>query len=283
VPAGATAFSARVVDRKARWWSDRASLRLRMHRLRELNVMRRAEEPLESWRCCEHWQRTLSNKLNGRAFARRLGCRVPEVYWTGRLVGRIPWSRLPPEVVLKPLWGGGGAGVYAISGGRERIRDVAMSRETLRAELDAVRRPIRWIPLIVEEHVRRPDGTYGYALEFRFHVFRNVVAAVTSVDASKQVGCYTADWEPFEQSLFANRPPRSIDRPDCLDEMRDIALRIGDAYGDYCRVDLFWTDRGVVFNELAAIPLEGRGYSDFADRYLGGYWDRMLREFGESA
>lgn len=283
MPAGPTPFSARVLARKARWWGERASLRTRLHRLRELNTRRRADEPLAAWRCCRHWQRTLSNKLNGRAFAQRLGCRVPEVYWTGRLAGRIPWHRIPPEFVLKPLWGGGSVGAYAISGGLERIRGVAMSREELRAELGVVRRPIRWIPRIVEEHVRRPDGTYGYALEFRFHVFRNVIAAVTSVDAAKQAGCYTADWEPFEQSLFANRPVRPIERPACLEEMRDSALRIGDAYGDYCRVDLFWTDRGVVFNELAAIPLEGRGYSEFADRYLGGFWDRMLDEYGDSA
>jgi hypothetical protein len=278
-----TPFSARVVGRKRRWWNERASLRTRAHRLVELNAMRSAHEPLDAWRCCEYWQRTLSNKLNGRAFARHLGCQVPEVYWTGRRVSRIPWHRIPSEFVLKPLWGGGSHGAYAMSGGHERITGVAMTREALRAQLDAARRPIRWIPLVVEEHVRRPDGSYGFALEFRFHVFRDTIAAITCANEHHQVAFYTASWEPFEQALIGDRAVHHMPRPDCLEEMCAAALRIGDAYGDYVRVDLFSTDKGVVFNELAATPLNGRGYTEFADRYLGGHWERMLQRYGESA
>src|SRR5688572_18144727 len=56
-----------------------------LHRLKERVTRTDRNDSEETWRsCCKFWQRTLTYKLNSREFAQKYGCRVPELYWSGR-------------------------------------------------------------------------------------------------------------------------------------------------------------------------------------------------------
>ena len=48
--------------------------------------------------------------------------------------------------------------------------------------------------------------------------------------------------------------------------------RLGLAYRTYVRVDFLVTETKVVFGEFATTPGGGRGFTPFADEYLGGLW-----------
>ena len=48
--------------------------------------------------------------------------------------------------------------------------------------------------------------------------------------------------------------------------------KIGRSVGIYMRIDMFATNRGAVFGEFTPTPHGGKGYSEFADKFLGGFW-----------
>ena len=63
-----------------------------------------------------------------------------------------------------------------------------------------------------------------------------------------------------------------FERPDCWNEMVDAVQTIGKAVGIYMRIDMFATKRGAVFGEFTPTPHGGKGYSDYAEKYLAGFW-----------
>jgi hypothetical protein len=224
----------------------------------------------------------LQNKLNGKAFARGLGVPVNETHWHGRRVGSIPWHRIPSAFVVKPVWGGGGRGVSAFSGDRQWAGGEAQTRDELIGQ--TFRRRSAWVPLMIEEHARRPDGSYGEPVEYRFQVFCDRVEAVSLLLAGQGLqGFFSPAWERFPEGLGTRFRQADFPAPEGLEQMIDAATRLGTAYGTYVRVDIFWTDRGLRFNEFSSCPAQGRGITAFADAYLGACWDRMLERFPELA
>jgi hypothetical protein len=272
-------FAARLQDRQEAWWGNDLPLAKRLHRLRELTRRHRPEDREEAWRCCHLWQRTLTNKLNGRAFAERHGVPVPETYWQGRRPQTIPWDRIPDQFVVKPVWGRSKIGVYAISQDRDQVRNLPMTRADVIAELARGPR-LAWVPWTLEEHVKRPDGTYGEPLEYKFHVFRDRVEAVSLLSRHEQrLGFYTPDWELFPETLSTWLGQSEMPRPDCLDEMLEAATRLGSAYGTYVRVDIFWTEGGFKFNEFSTAHNRGFKIRPGMSDYFGDCWRRMLERF----
>ena len=89
-------------------------------------------------------------------------------------------------------------------------------------------------------------------------------------------GFFTADWEPLPDCVPVGfTSTADIAPPRDLDVMLEMASRLGAAVGDYCRVDIFDTDRGPVFNEFSLTPHNGK-VTAFADEYLGDHWQRMI-------
>lgn len=75
---------------------------------------------------------------------------------------------------------------------------------------------------------------------------------------------------------MTSRPQAPKEEPACLAEMIETAQRLGEAYGTPVRVDLFWADRGCVFNEYCSVSAQGKGFSDFGSEFLRDCWQRML-------
>jgi hypothetical protein len=38
------------------------------------------------------------------------------------------------------------------------------------------------------------------------------------------------------------------------------------------RIDMYATDKGAVFGEFTPTPQGGKGYSEWAEKYLGSFW-----------
>jgi hypothetical protein len=185
--------------------------------------------------------------------------------------------------VVKEVWGWGGHGSYVHSNAHDHLQDIPMSRREVIDQLEALG-PLLWMPLLIEEHIRRPDGSYGPPLEYKFYVFRDRVEAISMrMFNDPTLGFYTPDWTLMPEPLMTTRPVGPKQKPDCLAEMVETAQRLGEAYGDAVRVDLFWTDRGCVFNEYASVPAHGYGLTDFGSEYLGDCWQRMLDRFPAAA
>jgi hypothetical protein len=273
-------FSDRIRRRMREWWGPQEGLGRTLHRRKEQVVRRRWTDDESKWRCCARWQRTLANKWNAREFARRHGCLVPELYWYGRGVWRIPFGRLPPHYVVRSVYGTSTKGTYAMAEGIELFSGKATSSADLRAHLIATRGFVSRVPLLIEEFLRGEDGEYRLPVDYKCHMFGDVVGVIERVERlgrkteDVRLSYYTADWEPMPHPIRTDRWGRSdpVPPPRCLGEIVAAARRLGVAYGTFVRVDLYATDRGCVFGEFTPTPTAGNGYTAFADEYLGALW-----------
>jgi hypothetical protein len=277
---GPATFSERLRRRQELWWGVESGI-ARLHRAREILIAR--DPGAGSLRCCARWQRSLSNKLSSRAFAAAHGCRVPQLYWSGRIPDRLPIGSLPSRFVVKPAFGNRGAGVHVLCDGVDLFGHARYDARTLRRHLRSSFGLVSPIALIAEEFVRDESGVLSVPTSYKFYMFGEQVAAIeasrgTAPDShdNPRRG-YTADWRPFEPSLrSAEYRTGDFAPPSCLDEMLDVARRLGRAYGAFVRVDLYASDRGCVFGELASSPSRGTGFSPQADRILGEMWQDVF-------
>lgn len=281
---GADGFSSRLLRRRALWWGHPfrwGSLgchRDALHRLRERHTFRDAADPESVWRCCGRWQRTLVNKWNGREFVRKHGGRLPELYWRGRRIWRIPFETLPPRFVIRPAWGTMRQGVHVVADGRDLLRDEPVAAAELKRRLLRERGPFRASPVLVEQFVTTEKGEYRLPVEYKCHAFGDTVAAIQVVERTgARTGIhryYTPAWETFEDIMDTAKPlapPREA--PPCLAEMLLLARRLGHALGTYMRIDFFSTDRGCVFNEFSSTPqVGGLAYTPFCDDLFAALW-----------
>ena len=273
-------FSDRLRTRRQVWWGE-SPLRHPLHRIVELTARRRRDDPDERWRCCEHWQRTLANKWNGREFAQRHGVRVPALYWFGRRTAALPVESLPPQFVIRPVHGAGGRGVHVVAGDREILHGRALPRAELRAVLrGSLGRLARW-PLLVEEFAVAEDGAVRLPTEYKCYAFAGTVAVIQVVNRARQHEArhryYTPDWTPIDDPFQTENPLAPISAPPrCLDEILQAAAALGAACGTFVRIDCFATDRGCVFGEFSTTPNNGQGFTPYADTWLGEHWQRTV-------
>ena len=60
--------------------------------------------------------------------------------------------------------------------------------------------------------------------------------------------------------------------PDCWDDMLEDVRNLGRSLGCFMRIDMFATDKGPVFGEFTPTPEGGKGYTEWADKYLATFW-----------
>ncbi len=262
-----TGFSARIARRQRLWWdepvrwTDPQSIASALHRLRERHMLRSHVDPEAVWHCCPRWQRTLINKWNSRELAKKLGCRVPELYWHGRAPWRIPFADLPPRYVVRPVWGTKRRGIFVVADGRELLRGEPATAPEMRRRVLREHGLFTSSPLLVEEFICSTEALVRLPLELKVDTFVDTVAAICALERNslrkgdEKARYYTTSWQPIDDPMRGDLPRDVVrERPEGLQEMIDQAIRIGAFFGGYVRVDFFATERGCVFNELSSTP-----------------------------
>lgn len=90
---------------------------------------------------------------------------------------------------------------------------------------------------------------------------------------------YTPEWELIDEVFHTSCPLDEIAvKPEQLDEMKAIAIRLGAAFGTFVRVDLYLTSHGIFFGEYSSVPGGYKDYTPFADDYLGRLWEKHTPE-----
>jgi len=283
-------FSERIQRRALVWWGKpnkwrrAATYRHLLHTFKENNTLRDRNDPDRRWRCCALWQRTLSNKWNSREFAARHGCRVPALYWSGRRIGTLPIRSLPEHFVIRPIWGDSHRNVRVIADDTDLFTGKRYPRDHLAHQLRRTIGRIVRFPIMVEEFVRTESGAYELPIDYKCHMFGDVVGAIEVVHRPHYPGkaahrCYSASWEPFDDCFNTTLPQSGVcDPPKCLDEILAYARRLGAAYGTYVRVDCYASDRGCVFGEFSSTPTAGRNFTPYADEYFEALWRETFPE-----
>jgi len=277
-------YSERIHKRLRVWWQKPRDLRDPntytdyLHQLRERSSSRRRDDSEESWRCCPHWQRSLSNKWNAREFAVRNGCQVPELYWYGRNLRDLRFESLPDRYVIRPTFGHSREGVYVFCDGLDLLTARSIGRAEVCHTLGGVLRRLLNGRVLVEEFVSDPASKCRLPLECDLHMFGERIGAIQVIHRSAVKGrtrhrWYSDSWQPFSDQMNPKLPLADpIPAPSRLAELIRAGQRLGRAYGTYVRVDFLVTETKVVFGEFATTPGGGRGFTPFADQYLGGLW-----------
>jgi hypothetical protein len=233
-----------------------------------------------AWHCCGNWQRTLANKWNARQFVQAHGCRVSELYASGRLIGALPWESLPDHYVVRPIYGHSRQNVFPIVAGMDALRGTPYTKREMQQHLITRFGRFSRIPILIQEFVRTEHGEYKLPIDYQCHLFGGVVAAVQVIQ--RRVGAsanrfYSETWEPFRDRMRATLPLGDYSEPPrCLDEILSTVRTLGASYGTYVRIDVFATDRGCVFNEFTGTPARGTNFTPYADEYFGELWEHYL-------
>jgi TupA-like ATPgrasp len=274
-------FSERLATRSRLWWGAPWPGGRRpgdaLHRLGERRARRSREDPDDAWRCCDFWPRTVVDKWNGREFAARHGCRLPELYWWGGPLSRPPLRSLPSRFVVRPVMGTDHRGVLVVVDGTELLRRESATTAELRTRLSPLRRLARPVPILIEEFIALEEGANKLPLEYKCHVFGDTVAAVQMVEREGIHGgrhrWYTREWKPIEDQMNVRFPQTEVrDPPRCLEPMVDLATRMGKDIGTYMRIDFFAGDEDCVFNEFSSVPGGGVGHTPYCDSLFGALW-----------
>lgn len=192
-------------------------------------------------------------------------CVIKPTHGSGSVI--VVDDRAPPASLPDP----GEAAEWLFT--NTRVRPADLDPERLRAILSHWLRSsyptIEWayhhIParIIVERYIegenRAPPADY------KFFVMHGEVAFV-QVDVDRFGGhrrqLFTPTWEPVPVDYKYPRPDVLPRKPDCLNEMMEIASALG-TDTDFVRVDLYDADGSVLFGELTNYPEAGRGsFSD---------------------
>jgi hypothetical protein len=235
---------------------------------------------VERWRCCPLWQRCLNHKWNAREFAAAHGVQVPQLYWSGHRLARLPIESLPRNVVLKPSWGYGGRGAYLLAGTENLKTGDHWNRSELRDKLVREHGPFLRFPFFAEEMMTTEEGLYEQGSEYNVFMFGGVIGAIMCVRRHRQsvahYSMYTQDWTPITTPyLFSVEPGPPQPPPAHLEELCRMAICLGKAVGTFMRVDLYSTHRGVVFGEFSSTPRSDK-VSPFGDHFFGEIWQREI-------
>lgn len=275
-------FTERLAKRRELWWDrprlgGERTLRDALHRLRERRAFHTREDPLDAWRCCELWPRKVLNKWNGREFAARFGCPLPELYWMGENPDPDVLASLPGRYVAKPVFPVGRKTISVVVDGEDRLRGGPVSTSTVIARLPRSRFGLA--PALVEEFIEPPAPEDRVPLELKVHVFGPEVATIHVLDRSRRgdytFRFYTPQWSPIDDPIntFCRVADHTLPRPDYLDRLLELSSRIGAAIGTFMRIDFFAGSRGLVFNEFSSIS-PPQYYTAYADQWFGELWSR---------
>ncbi len=245
------------------------------------NTSMNAYDPFDKWKDVENWQRKLSNKDNAREFAKKHGCKVPELYWRGRDINKLDFNNLPARFVLKPTIGHSSKLVFLMNDNLNLMKNLFYSNEQLIEIMAENLKQNPYLEFIVEEFVRSEKGEYKIPVDYKFHTFNGEIAAINVINkfANKKgfMGAYDESWNSINKisTDFPGGPYQ--DPPDCLPEMIIQAKKLSKAYELYVRIDFYATDKGAVFGEFTPTPSFGNFFTPEADKLFVKYWNKYCK------
>ena len=180
----------------------------------------------------------------------------------------IDWDSLPNKFVLKTTHGGGGTGVVVVKDKTKLKRDETLEqlRWSFQREGYVANRewPYKNVPkrIIAEELIELSDKSdlTDYKI-FCFNGKPKYIQVIQDRNTCETIDFYDTDWNHQNfvgLNPIAGNSTRPVTRPKNLDEMLWVAEELAKGQ-DFVRIDLYQTDKGVLFGEITFFPASGIG------------------------
>ena len=233
----------------------------------------------KEFRCCSHWQRRLTNKLSAREFAIKYGVPVPKLYWYGKDVTDIPFSKIGSKYVIKTSFGTASKDVLLMVDGLNLLDNKPYDEEKIREFFRQKMQKVEPFGYVMIEEIIPSGARNEIAKDYKCYFFGGAVHFIhVIVDRiNKLVNWYTREWEelPGEMNSVMKRG-KGVNRPTYLNELISYAEKLGKAYGrKYVRIDFYITEEGCLFGEFTATPSGGYGLNRYGNRVFGRLWKTM--------
>ena len=239
-----------------------------------------------------HRQRIWSynDKRAGYEFAESAGVSVPETIIESAEMTDVDWSELPDRFVVKPRNGAANRGVYLLErtsdgGYRDLMRsDTSGSDEIIARYADLVDRGLISANCTVEEllaprpelrdRIDAPDDFKVYCFYDRAAVIMQRRMHGRPDPKDWKFKFWTRAWDDLGAVKYAERCDPDLERPGGADELVVAAEQIGRKLAvPFARLDLFDTDRGIVFGEVTPHPGPPEVWVPEVDELLGREWE----------
>ncbi|MDO6391452.1 ATP-grasp fold amidoligase family protein [Pontibacter sp. BT731] len=267
-------LSRRIKQRHRTFWGQPDSEIVR-------NTKMNASDPIEKWKDVTNWQRKLSNKYNAREFAKKHGCRVPDLYWKGRNIEAIDFSKLPEQFVIRPTIGHSSNNVFLMNKNYNQMDNKFYSAEEISKVMEAALNKDARLEFLIEEFVRDEQGNYVIPVNYKIHTFNGEIAGINVLNKvgprKGTMRAYDENWNMIN-NIACDLPVAPYQKPpNCIKEIVTHAKILSKAYEIYVRVDFFATDKGAVFNEFTPTPSVGDYFTPEADKKFISYWDKYCK------
>ena len=255
----------------------------------------------------------LQDKLHVKEFVESRGVCVAATLAVTESARELPLTALPPTCVIKPNHGSGwvilrkdgafyqfGTGKFVLDERGELLPRSSIFRHEL-SDAETIDQCDAWLrskfstvelsyhriaPLLIAEEYLTP-AVGGDLRDYRFYTFHGKVRAISVGSPTyrrlKRNAFFTPEWEQICLTSYSEALPDTLpEKPQRLDEMRDIASRLG-AGIDFVRIDLYDTTKGIVFGEFTFYPHAGDPGTPTAcsqfNEWLGRDWPLRPLDF----
>lgn len=242
-----------------------------------------SDSPLAKWTEGEHWQKKLSNKYNAREFARIHGCKAACLYWKGRDVNAIDWTRMPPYHVIRPTIGHSCQHVFLMANSVNLMDKKTYSGDDIKTVLGDALKQNPYAEFLIEEFVRTEKGEHKIPDDYKFYAFNGEVAIIEVINRlgarSGLVSYYDKDWNRMADIVSIKKYAKGEyqEPPACFSEMMEQAKRLSRAYEIFVRIDFYATDKGCVFGEFTPTPGSAKYFTVKGNKLLIKYWDKYCK------
>ena len=130
---------------------------------------------------------------------------------------------------------------------------------------------------MVQEYVKGKQHGGRVSEEYKIHMFADRVAAFEVVDRTNRKSnlttFFTDEWQLIGEDMLVGQCHGVYREPATwLDEMINVAKKMGAELGTYARLDFMLRDSEFFFGELTFTPTAGRLFTAFSNQYFENYW-----------
>lgn len=229
-------------------------------------------------------------KLAGYELARRCSVAVPEILVEQTTIDDLDWASLPDRFVVKPVDGAASRGIFLLERtGRDDLVDHMDGSSTSPADVSERYRALvaegRISPTLMVEELLRPHPSVASEVAvpddlkaFCFFDHPGVIMqrrCHRTTDRSRwRFRFWDAEWSDLGAVKYVDRLDPTLAPPVLGDEVLAVLRAVGRELAvPFVRLDVFETDRGVVFGELTPHPGPPAGWRADLDLLLGWEWE----------